>query len=94
MSENQENVVLTLVDENDESFEAELIDSIAYDGHIYNLFVPLDEKDNEEAPVIILEYVEEGDDIVLLPVDNEILLEEIWEAYESEFDEEESDETK
>ncbi len=89
MSENQENVVLTLVDENDESIEAVLIVSIAYDGHIYNLFVPVDEKDNEEAQVIILEYVEEGDDIVLLPVENEVLLDEIWDAYESEFEENE-----
>ena len=86
MSENQENIVLTLVDENDESFEAELIDSISYDGHIYNLFVPVEDKENEEAPVIILEYVEEGDDIVLLPVENEVLLEEIWDAYEAEFE--------
>ena len=87
MSENQENVVLTLVDENDESFDAELIDSIAYDGHIYNLFVPVAEKDSEEAQVIILEYVEEGDDIVLLPVENEVLLDEIWDAYEAEMEE-------
>ena len=89
MSENQENVILTLVDENDESFEAELIDSIAYDEHIYSLFVPVEEKDNEEAQVIILEYIEEGDDVIFQPVDNEVLLDEIWEAYESEFDEEE-----
>ena len=87
MSENQENVVLTLVDENDESFDAELIDSIAYDGHVYNLFVPVEEKDSEEAQVIILEYVEEGDDIVLLPVENEVLLDEIWDAYEAELEE-------
>lgn len=88
MSENQENIVLTLVDENDESFDAELIDSISYDGHIYNLFVPVEEKDNEEPQVIILEYQEEGDDIVLLPVENEVLLDEIWAAYEEEFEEE------
>ncbi len=89
MSENQENLILTLVDENDESFDAELIDSIAYDGHIYNLFIPVEEKDSEEPQVIILEYKEEGDDIVLLPVENEVLLDEIWAAYEEEFEEEE-----
>ena len=89
MSENQENIIVTLVDENDESFDAELIDSISYDGHIYNLFVPCDEIDNEEPQVIILEYQEQGDDIVLLPVENEVLLDEIWQAYEEDFDEEE-----
>ena len=87
MSENTENVIVTLVDENDESFEAELLDSIMYDGHIYNFFIPVEEKDKEEPLVIILEYVEEGDDIVLLPVENEVLLDEIWQAYEEEFDE-------
>ncbi len=88
MSEKNENVVVTLVDENDESFDAELLDSIMYDGHIYNFFIPVEEKEKEEPLVIILEYIEEGDDIVLLPVENEVLLDEIWQAYEEEFEEE------
>ena len=91
MSENNENVIVTLVDEEDVSFDAELIDSIMYDNHIYNFFVPVEEKDNEEPQVIILEYKEEGDDIVLLPVDNEVLLDEIWNAYMDELDEEDED---
>ena len=81
MSEIEENIVVTLVDENDESFYAELLDSIQYDGRIYNLFIPVEEKDKEEPQVIILEYKEEGEDIILLPVENEVLLEEIWQAY-------------
>ncbi len=89
MSEEMDNVIVTLVDENDESFDAELIDSISYDGHIYNLFIPVDEKDSDEPQVIILEYQEDGDDIILLPVENEVLLDEIWQAYEEEFDDEE-----
>ncbi len=89
MSEREENVVVTLVDENDESFDAELLDSIMYDGHVYNFFIPVEEKEKEEPLVIILEYIEEGDDIVLLPVENEVLLDEIWQAYEEEFNEEE-----
>lgn len=87
MSENQENLIVTLVDENDESFDAELIDSVSYDGHIYSLFVPVEDEESEEGQVIIFEYVENGDEIVFLPVENEVLLDEIWEAYESEFDE-------
>ena len=88
MSENEERVVVTLVDENDESFDAVLYDSIMYDDHVYNLFIPVEEEDKEEPQVIILEYVEEGEDIVLLPVENEVLLDEIWQAYEEEFEEE------
>ena len=87
MSENEERVVVTLVDENDESFDAVLYDSIMYDDHVYNLFIPVEEEDKEEPQVIILEYVEEGEDIVLLPVDNEVLLEEIWQAYYELLDE-------
>ena len=86
MKEEMENIVVTLVDENDESFDAELMDSIMYDGHIYNMFIPVEEKDKEEPLVIILEYQEEGDDIILLPVENEVLLDEIWQAYEEEID--------
>ena len=89
MSEHDENVVVTLVDENDESFDAELLDSIMYDGHVYNFFIPVEEKEKEEPLVIILEYIEEGDDIVLMPVENEVLLDEIWQAYEEEFADEE-----
>ncbi len=89
MKEEMENIIVTLVDENDESFDAELMDSIMYDGHIYNLFIPVEEKDKEEPLVIILEYQEEGDDIILLPVENEVLLDEIWQAYEEEFAEDE-----
>lgn len=89
MSEHNENVVVTLVDENDESFDAELLDSIMYDGHVYNFFIPVEEKEKEEPLVIILEYIEEGDDIVLMPVENEVLLDEIWQAYEEEFADEE-----
>lgn len=88
MSENEERVVVTLVDENDESFDAVLYDSIMYDDHVYNLFIPVEEEDKEEPQVIILEYVEEGDDIVLLPVENEVLLEEVWQAYYELLDEE------
>lgn len=92
MSENEERVVVTLVDENDESFDAVLYDSIMYDEHIYNLFIPVEEEDKEEPQVIILEYVEEGDDVVLLPVENEVLLDEIWQAYDELLDQEDGQE--
>ncbi len=90
--EKEENVVLTLVDENDEEFEAELIDSIMYDGHVYNFFVPVADKESDEAPVIVMEYKEEGEDIVLTPVENEVLLDEIWDAYMEETEEIEQEE--
>lgn len=82
MEEN--NLILTLTDENDEEFVAELIDSIMYDGRIYSLFVPESEKDSDEQEVIIMEYKEENGDVTFLPVDNEVLLDEIWEAYNEE----------
>lgn len=83
MSE-QEELVVTLVDENDEEFDAILEDSFQYDGHIYNLLIPSDQKDAEEPEVIILEYKEENGDVLLLPVENEVLLDEIWAAYMEE----------
>lgn len=82
------NLILTLTDENDEEFVAELIDSIMYDGRVYSLFVPESEKDSEEQEVIIMEYVEENGDVTFLPVDNEVLLDEIWDAYTQEDEEE------
>lgn len=86
MSEAQD-VIITLVDENEEQFDAILYDSIEYDGKIYNLFIPAEEKDKEDPQVIIMEYIEQGGDITLEPVENEVLLDEIWSAY-MELDEE------
>ena len=89
MYEKDDEVIVTMVDENDEAFNAILMDSISYDGHIYSLFIPEDEKELEEPQVIIMEYIEDGDDVIFSPVENEVLLDEIWEAYEAEFEEEE-----
>lgn len=86
MSEAQD-VIITLVDENEEQFDAILYDSIEYDGKIYNLFIPAEEKDKDDPQVIIMEYIEQGGDITLEPVENEVLLDEIWSAY-MELDEE------
>lgn len=78
------NLILTLTDENGDEFVAELIDSVMYDGRVYSLFVPESEKDSEEQEVIIMEYKEEDGDVTFLPVDNDVLLDEIWDAYNEE----------
>ncbi len=83
------NLILTLTDDNGDDFVAELIDSVMYDGRIYSLFVPESEKDSDEQEVIIMEYREEEGDVTFLPVDNDVLLDEIWEAYNEDSEEEE-----
>lgn len=83
------NLILTLTDDNGDDFVAELIDSVMYDGRIYSLFVPESEKDSDEQEVIIMEYREEDGDVTFLPVDNDVLLDEIWEAYNEDSEEEE-----
>lgn len=83
------NLILTLTDDNGDDFVAELIDSVMYDGRIYSLFVPESEKDSDEQEVIIMEYREEEGDVTFLPVDNDVLLDEIWEEYNEDSEEEE-----
>jgi len=93
MDKKNEDMIVTLVDENDEKFDAQLLDSMEYDGHIYSFFVPVEELENEEQNVIIMEYTEQGNDVIMEPVDNEVLLNEIFDAYmELDDDDEEEEE--
>ena len=60
MSEELENYV-EITDEDGVSTKCEIYDVIDFEDKTYALLLPLDEADNEDAEVIIMEYVEEGE---------------------------------
>ena len=67
----EENYV-DLTDENGEVTKCEVIDIVEFEGKNYALLLPLEENENyDEEEVIVLEYVEAGDDSYFQSVDNE-----------------------
>ena len=69
MSEEEQNIV-TIVDENGSEVQCEVYDIVEYEDKMYALMLPLDE-DEEEAEFIVLEYVEEGDECFFRSIDDE-----------------------
>ena len=60
MSEELQNYV-EITDEDGVSTKCEIYDVIDFENKTYALLLPLDEAENEDAEVIIMEYVEEGE---------------------------------
>jgi len=77
----QEKMTVMLTDEEGLNSEHLLIDSMEYEDRIYCFLVPVEQADMEEQDVIIMEYTEQDGEIVLNAVENEILLDEIFDAY-------------
>lgn len=73
--------IITLEDENGETVDFEFGDMIDYKGNSYAVLIPLDEEDTD---IIIMKVETEDDDTgetVLGPVEDEVLLNEIFEIF-------------
>ena len=74
----------TLVDDNNEEHQFELIDTVKYEDEMYAVFAPYEEMNDEsadEVDLVILRMVEEGDEISLEDVDDEDLLDAVYAAF-------------
>ena len=82
MDEEGGNLVV-LTDDDGEEFELELLSTLEYDNEIYMAFAPTDvDEDDDEIGIVILQSVEEEDgEEVLLTVDDEALLEKVYELF-------------
>ena len=69
MSEEEQNIV-EIMDEDGIATQCEVYDIIEYEGKSYALLLPLDE-DDEDAELIVLEYIEEGDECYFQSIDDE-----------------------
>lgn len=75
---------ITLVDDNNEEHQFELIDTVKYEEEMYAVLAPYDEVNDEsvdEVDLVILRMVEEGDEISLEDVDDEDLLDAVYAAF-------------
>jgi len=92
MAEEEQNIV-EIMDEDGVATQCEVYDVVEYEGKSYALLLPLDE-DSEDAELIVLQYVEEGDECYFQSIDDEEEFDRVCEYIQSlDFDEsEDSDE--
>ena len=76
---------ITLVDENNEEHQFELIDTVKYEEDMYAVMAPygdIDDESDDEINLVILRMVEEGDEISLETVADEDLLDAVYAAFQ------------
>ncbi len=92
MAEEEQNIV-EIMDEDGVATQCEVYDVVEFEGKSYALLLPLDE-DDEDAELIVLEYIEEGDECYFQSIDDEEEFDKVCEYIQSldiddEFDAEE-----
>ncbi len=70
MPEEEEKNIVEIMDEDGVAVQCEVYDVIEFEGKSYALLLPLDE-DDEDAELIVLEYIEEGDECYFQSIDDE-----------------------
>ncbi|MBQ9291250.1 MAG: DUF1292 domain-containing protein [Clostridia bacterium] len=76
---------ITLVDENNEEHQFELIDTVKYEEDTYAVMAPygdIDDESDDEINLVILRMVEEGDEISLETVADDDLLDAVYAAFQ------------
>ena len=90
MAEEEQNIV-EIMDEEGVATQCEVYDVVEFEGKSYALLLPLDE-DDEEAELIVLEYIEEGDECYFQSIDDEKEFDKVCEYIQSlDFEDEEED---
>ena len=74
----EENPVITLLDDNGEEVHFEILDAFEYKGKNYTVLLPYEESDDE---VVILEVIHGEDEDEFLSIDKEDLLYEIFDEF-------------
>ena len=76
---------ITLVDENNEEHQFELIHTVKYEEDTYAVMAPygdIDDESEDEINLVILRMVEEGDEISLETVADDDLLDAVYAAFQ------------
>ena len=95
MSDEYGSDFLTITDEEGNEFELEHLDTIEVDDQIYMAFLPADmDESDEDYGIVILKAYEEGEEDVLLSINDEIELNNIYERFMERFSNMDSDESE
>ena len=86
MTEQEQNFV-ELQDESGEITKCEVYDIVDFEEKTYALLLPLDDENEEDPEIIVLEYLEEGEECYFQNIDDEDEFERVCEYIESLADE-------
>ena len=90
MAEETEQNLVEIQDEDGNLTQCEVYDIVEFEDKTYALLYPLEDEDSDEAELIVLEYIEEGDECYFQNIDDEDEFDRVCEYIQSI--EEESDE--
>lgn len=95
MSEEYGNDYVTLTDEDGNELELEHLDTLEYKGNTYFAFIPAEMQVEESYELIIMKAEEENGEEILVTLDDEDELDEMFQIFserlEETFEEEESE---
>ena len=78
----EQNTLVTLIDEQGKEVEFDLVATFDYEKKRYAALLPIDEVENVgEDEVVLLEIVKTPDGEVYRPIENEILLDEVFNEF-------------
>ena len=92
MSEEYGNDIISLMDEEGNETEYDMIDAVELDGQTYVALLPLYENPEdiveEDYQVVILKMVEEDGEEILLTINDEAEFDAVWQAFEDRLSDE------
>lgn len=78
----EQNTLVTLIDEQGKEVEFDLVATFDYEKKRYVALIPIDEVENvDEDEVVILEIVKTADGERYLPIENDVLLDEVFNEF-------------
>ncbi|MDO4568152.1 MAG: DUF1292 domain-containing protein [Clostridia bacterium] len=84
--------IVVLLDEDGERLEFEHVLTFAYEGQRYAALTPPDDGEADEAEIVLLKIVRQDSEDVYVPIDNDVLLDEVFREFLDLMDEIEGDE--
>ena len=69
---------ITIVDEDGQEYELEVLSTLEYDGNTYLAVIPAGLEDNEDAEVSILKSVDENGEPILVAIEDDEELETVY----------------
>ena len=78
----QENSIITLTDETGRDVDFDLVCTFDYENKRYAAMFPIEKVEGvEDDEVVLLEVKEEGNDTVMVPIENDVLLDEVFNEF-------------
>lgn len=86
--------VITITDDDGNEFELELLDTLEYQDETYSAFATTESAADDEVEVVIFKVVEEDGEEVFERIDDEALLEEVYELFMERLEDDDEDDSE